>query len=71
MDMRAVPVLYRNKEQCCGCGLCRAVCPAGAIEMCADEEGFLYPRIRASACIRCGRCTASCVFQRDSRGVRG
>ena len=24
MDMRAVPVLYRSKEQCCGCGMRRA-----------------------------------------------
>lgn len=61
------PVLFNNKENCCGCSACFAVCPAQAIVMEADEEGFLYLRIIAKKCIRCTRCLAVCSFKADQR----
>ncbi|NBI71290.1 4Fe-4S dicluster domain-containing protein [Clostridiaceae bacterium] len=61
------PVLFDNKENCCGCSACYAVCPARAIVMEADEEGFLYPEIIEEKCIRCARCLSVCAFKADQR----
>lgn len=38
--MKEVPVLYKRKEECCGCTACYAICPKEAISMVEDEEGF-------------------------------
>lgn len=65
--MKKVPVLFREKNECCGCGVCLAVCPKNAIAMEIDEEGFSYPRIDAEKCIRCGKCSAVCVFKYDMK----
>lgn len=61
------PLLYVKKEECCGCTACSAVCPADAIRMTADEEGFEYPRIDRSLCINCGRCVHVCPFAHINR----
>ena len=50
---RAIPVLYKRKEECCGCTACYAICPKEAISMVEDEEGFEYPQIDESKCVRC------------------
>lgn len=57
------PRLYENKENCCGCSTCFALCPVSAIEMVEDEEGFLYPSLNESKCIRCYKCLEVCVFK--------
>lgn len=49
-----------KKEKCCGCAACYNICPVQAIEMCPDEEGFLYPIILEEKCIGCGRCKKVC-----------
>ena len=38
--------LVLDKKDCCGCGLCKMKCPARAITMEKDEEGFLSPVIK-------------------------
>lgn len=35
---REIPVLYKRKEECCGCTACYAICPKEAISMVEDEE---------------------------------
>lgn len=65
------PVLYREKEECCGCGACCAVCPVCAISMAPDEEGFDYPEADSSVCIRCGRCLLVCPLKVPKRRDRG
>lgn len=45
---------------CTGCGACLQTCKVGAITMEPQEDGFLYPRINADQCIRCGQCMKSC-----------
>ncbi len=55
--------LFERKEECCGCTACKSICPAGSINMVADEEGFLYPGIDSSLCIECGLCKKVCAFQ--------
>lgn len=52
--------LYGKKEDCTGCGACAAVCPAGAIRMMPDREGFLYPQTDDKRCSHCLRCLAVC-----------
>ena len=42
---REIHVLYKRKEECCGCTACYAICPKEAISMVEDEEGFEYPQI--------------------------
>lgn len=55
-----IPNLYDNKEDCCGCTACYAICPEKAIEMREDEEGFLYPYIDSEICVHCGICIKVC-----------
>ncbi len=49
---------------CTGCTACLAVCPASAIRMDADSEGFSYPRIDDARCTRCGLCVKTCPVLR-------
>lgn len=58
-------MLKKNKEGCCGCSACYAVCPKGAIAMEPDEEGFLYPVIDPQRCVSCGLCEGVCAFTED------
>jgi formate hydrogenlyase subunit 6/NADH:ubiquinone oxidoreductase subunit I len=60
---KQVPKLYDKKENCCGCSACFAVCPVGAIQMEADQEGFLYPTVNAEQCVRCYQCLKVCSFK--------
>lgn len=62
-------VLFENKAQCCGCGVCSEVCPRHAIEMKSDEEGFLYPEIDSERCVDCGLCKDRCAFQKRGEGA--
>ena len=62
---KTLPELYENRENCCGCSACYAICPVNAITMEPDEEGFLYPTVDAEKCIRCYRCISVCAFKVD------
>lgn len=53
-------IRIQKKEDCCGCHACAQICPGKCIEMRPDEEGFLYPRIDAAACVQCGLCEQVC-----------
>ncbi|KGK89557.1 4Fe-4S dicluster domain-containing protein [Clostridium sp. HMP27] len=59
-----LPILYEKKEDCCGCTACYAICPKDAISMKTDEEGFVYPVINESKCVRCYMCLKVCVFKK-------
>ncbi len=50
-------------RNCCGCGACADICPAGAITMQEDQDGFLYPVINYKTCISCGKCIRSCGYR--------
>lgn len=49
-----------DKKECCGCNACGDICPKGAISFAQDEEGFLYPKVDESKCIKCGLCEKTC-----------
>lgn len=67
-DGKRLPELVPEKNLCCGCGACMAVCPRGAIEMVTDDEGFLFPRVDEIACVGCLMCEGVCAFKGDMRG---
>ena len=60
---KEIPVLYKRKEECCGCSACYAICPKEAISMVEDEEGFEYPQIDESKCVRCYQCIKVCPIK--------
>ena len=52
--------MLASHYHCTGCGACFNACKAGALKLCADEEGFCYPKIDASKCIHCNACERAC-----------
>ena len=63
MIKKSIPLLYKKKEECCGCTACVAICPKGAISMAEDEEGFEYPIISENKCVKCYMCLKVCPFK--------
>ena len=53
-------VEIKEKSKCCGCHACYNVCPARAIEMVKDENGFDYPKINRQKCLECNLCENVC-----------
>lgn len=49
-----------DKKNCTGCFACQNICPVEAITMDSDYEGFFYPKINFSKCIKCGKCERIC-----------
>lgn len=66
-NRQSAPILYESKETCCGCSACYAICPAEAISMLSDDEGFLYPVINMGKCIKCFKCLSVCGFKIDQK----
>jgi len=59
--------LFKNKADCCGCGVCMNICPGQAITMKEDEYGFIFPNINKTLCIKCGLCVKTCAFQSEGQ----
>lgn len=49
-----------SRELCTGCAACYSCCPVDAIEMHADDEGFLCPVVDNNTCMGCGKCADVC-----------
>lgn len=64
----SLPKLFERKEDCCGCFACYSVCSQDAIKMNEDLEGFVYPNIDLSKCIKCHMCEKVCPIK--CRGKR-
>ena len=47
-------------EKCTGCAACYSCCPAGAIRIIKDEEGFSFPSVNSKKCIECDLCRKIC-----------
>lgn len=63
IGMKELPILYKRKEECCGCAACYAICLKKAISLVEDEEGFEYPQIDENKCIRCYQCVKVCPIK--------
>ena len=56
-----------EKNKCTGCTACMSSCPAKAIEMIDDENGFKHPVINQEKCINCGLCKRKCPVLNTSK----
>lgn len=54
--------VFDKKENCSGCGVCKAVCSENAITIKQDDCGFYYPEIDTKRCVLCGKCQSNCHF---------
>ena len=61
--MKKIPMFFNEKEDCCGCTACYAVCSNMAIMMVSDQEGFDYPQIDSEKCIGCYQCLKVCPIK--------
>lgn len=48
-----------KQNLCVSCGICKAVCPCGAIEM-RYKNGQFLPLVNNTKCTNCGNCLLSC-----------
>lgn len=56
----------KNAKECCGCGICGAVCPRHAITMeITRETGKTEPEI-ADTCVNCGICLQVCPQRKSA-----
>lgn len=53
-------VIPNLKKRCTGCSLCVNICPKKAIHTENCEDGFSYPVIDESICVKCGLCHKEC-----------
>lgn len=60
MKIKISHPLGTGQSACTGCGACAAACPANAISLQPDDEGFLHPHISGEICTDCGLCQKIC-----------
>ncbi|MBQ6880367.1 MAG: Coenzyme F420 hydrogenase/dehydrogenase, beta subunit C-terminal domain [Bacteroidales bacterium] len=60
-----------DKNRCCGCSACMAVCPHDAIYMRKDALGFPYPAVRTEDCTDCGLCKNVCDYVKEHDSHHG
>lgn len=53
-------IILEDKKKCSGCHACASICPQNCIQMTADSEGFLYPKIDVEKCNNCRLCEKVC-----------
>jgi len=59
--------MLSDLNNCTGCGACNNVCPTDAINMKANDEGFLIPVVNYDKCINCGSCERVCSKDKTAK----
>lgn len=59
-----------NRIDCTGCKMCQDICPADSICFVTDREGFWYPKVDYSKCIKCGKCVRKCPSLSEIRNPK-
>lgn len=54
-----------EKIKCTGCKMCGDVCQSKAISFEINEQGFWYPVVDKTKCIKCGLCIRKCTINKD------
>lgn len=52
-------------ENCMGCGGCEVICPAGAVSLKRNKQGFFQAEVDAARCIHCNLCDNICPQKRN------
>lgn len=63
----ALDANFIEKQNCCGCTTCAAICPKNCIEMQEDSEGFLYPVVDKGRCVNCKACERVCPILNNKK----
>lgn len=61
---KQLPLTVIPHKNCCGCGVCAAICPQNCITFESNNLGFSYPKIDAEKCNDCGICRERCPISR-------
>ena len=56
-----------DTKNCTGCGACVNACPAGALSLEYDENGFYKPFLEETKCTHCGKCEHICPLNKTNR----
>ena len=59
-------VLKISEHSCTGCGACYNKCPAGAIRILPNKDGYIVPQIDGTKCTDCGACLRACPAVSDT-----
>lgn len=54
-------------EECTGCRVCEKLCPKDCITFEREADGFLYPHIDETVCIKCSKCVRVCHLRKDCK----
>ena len=58
-----------DRDKCCGCELCSAICPYKSVKFEKDEEGFVYPVVEEDTCMKCSACINHCPVQSIDKDI--
>lgn len=58
-----------DRDKCCGCELCSAICLHKSVKFEKDEEGFVYPVVEEDTCMKCSACINHCPVQSIDKDI--
>ncbi len=58
--------ILQTNSLCCGCGVCKNVCPVNAVEINMNTDGFYHAEVNGNVCISCGKCVSVCPMEAEN-----
>lgn len=62
-------VKLAESTECTGCSVCADVCAKSAIKIVKHADGFRFPSINNSLCVKCGLCSKVCPVINPPNGI--